>query len=539
MPHYSWRRSRPSSGSSESPAPSILKTGNRSSGSSIENCSGCSSSDNNEGVHSNKQTIKQSSDNKRSPSPAFIQTQQPQHTVPPRPPKRTKSANPASNMDRYSVYAYDSVCPGCDLPFDDINEARTPRLLPCLHTFCTTCLLKVYDYLEILTVAQASSRSSRPASRYSWRTRSSSPSKKEILGHFICPLCHNPASIFHGGGRDVVKASFPINQLATYTVDASTAPSVEGVSTTNNKSSQLLNLVVQEIQPKIRVIQKAVFETETAKQAIFDNVSVIEQRLMPNVPSDSEAVTRIRTEILDQLHKSKDKRLNAIIKRQVILKQCEKDLRFLYSILQKLNSFIQVDKNVNSIVSHQVFPHMAKRLSDLGNLLEQASMSKHGEDENSIDALECEIVSQGLPEKALAELSTPLYEKVVCNIPFLVMDKSRKLVSKDRLSKLSGGLTFGQKDQKDETVSGRFVESGNETGTGNDLLGSIKMEVVPPKSGLAEIDLKYEDQSIQVRPSTAFIRPLSLESSRPSSISSCSSKKANNGASRSVQLIAI
>ena len=46
--------------------------------------------------------------------------------------------------------------------------------------------------------------------------------------------------------------------------------------------------MVQEIQPKIRVIQKAVFETETAKQAIFDNVSVIEQRLMPNVPSDSE-----------------------------------------------------------------------------------------------------------------------------------------------------------------------------------------------------------------------------------------------------------
>ena len=81
MPHYSWRRSRPSSGSSESPAPSILKTGNRSSGSSIENCSGSSTSDNNEGVHSNKQSNKQSRDNKRSPSPAFIHTQQPQHTV--------------------------------------------------------------------------------------------------------------------------------------------------------------------------------------------------------------------------------------------------------------------------------------------------------------------------------------------------------------------------------------------------------------------------------------------------------------------------
>ena len=63
-------------------------------------------------------------------------------------------------------------------------------------------------------------------------------------------------------------------------------------------------------------------------------------------------------------------------------------------------------------------------------------MSKNGEDENSIETLECEIISQGLPEKALAELSTPLYEKVICNIPFLVMDKSKKLIPKDRLSKL-------------------------------------------------------------------------------------------------------
>ena len=84
--------------------------------------------------------------------------------------------------------------------------------------------------------------------------------------------------------------------------------------------------MVQEIQPKIRVIQKAVFETETAKQAIIDNVNVIERRLLPSIPSESEAVTRIRTELLDQLHKSRSGRLNAIVKRQVILKQCEKVL---------------------------------------------------------------------------------------------------------------------------------------------------------------------------------------------------------------------
>ena len=69
-----------------------------------------------------------------------------------------------------------------------------------------------------------------------------------------------------------------------------------------------------------------------------------------------------------------------------------------------------------------------------------AKLSSHPkvsfEDDNSIDTLESEIVSHGLPAKALAELSTPLYEKVVCNIPFLVMDKSQKLVTKDRLSKI-------------------------------------------------------------------------------------------------------
>ena len=68
----------------------------------------------------------------------------------------------------------------------------------------------------------------------------------------------------------------------------------------------------------------------------------------------------------------------------------------------------------------------------------------------------------------------------------------------------------------------------------NNLIGSIKMEVVPPCSGLAEIDLKYEDQSIQVRPSTAFIRPLSLESSNLS----CSPYKRTKS-NRNLQLITI
>ena len=83
-------------------------------------------------------------------------------------------------------------------------------------------------------------------------------------------------------------------------------------------------MVVQEIQPKIHVIQRAVLETESAKQAIMDNVTIIQHRLTPLIPSESKSVSRIRTELLDHLHKSRDRRLNQIIKKQVILKQCEK-----------------------------------------------------------------------------------------------------------------------------------------------------------------------------------------------------------------------
>ena len=91
-------------------------------------------------------------------------------------------------------------------------------------------------------------------------------------------------------------------------------------------SQSLVNFVVQEIQPKIKVIQSAILETENAKKVISDNVALIEKRLMPNIPSESEAITRVRTELLESLHKCRAKRLklNAIVRRQLILKQCEK-----------------------------------------------------------------------------------------------------------------------------------------------------------------------------------------------------------------------
>lgn len=86
----------------------------------------------------------------------------------------------------------------------------------------------------------------------------------------------------------------------------------------------MLDVVVQEIHPKIMIIQKAVYETELAKQSIQENVTVIENRLMPPAASEAEAVARIRHELFERLHANKQRRLNAIIRRQLLLKQCEK-----------------------------------------------------------------------------------------------------------------------------------------------------------------------------------------------------------------------
>lgn len=123
-------------------------------------------------------------------------------------------------------------CPTCDEEFNEMIEARQPRLLPCLHSFCTQCLQKVQDYLEALHTSK-----SRPSSRYSWRrhqspTRSSSSSPstscKIVLGHFLCPLCHNMTPILNGGCEAIMSA-YPLDQLKI------ARPNTASVTATRNK----------------------------------------------------------------------------------------------------------------------------------------------------------------------------------------------------------------------------------------------------------------------------------------------------------------
>ena len=78
----------------------------------------------------------------------------------------------------------------------------------------------------------------------------------------------------------------------------------------------------------------------------------------------------------------------------------------------------------------------------------------------------------------------------------------------------SGGLVL-----KDTEVKG-IIKEGN-----TDMYGQVSLEITPPSPGLAEIQLSFQNQNLQVRPSTAFIRPLSLDYSRRCSTGSNGSTK--------------
>ena len=260
MPHYNWRRSRPNSSSDSSIVNSISRQVSRSSAESSEISGGVGGG--------------------RSPSPPKRSTPSPPSSVDYshlqiEPLSLTKSTNNGVQQPNSKILSKTTAteskrggnslsaspttttlslpttsCPTCGLAFDEAIIARQPRLMPCLHSFCTQCLQNVYDHLETLHVSRINKSATSRISRYSWRgkhqqnscgtgsgsnsnssrSNSSSPqSVKSILGHFMCPFCHNMALIYNGG-REAILCSFPIDQLV-----------LSIISTEQSSSSSSLN----------------------------------------------------------------------------------------------------------------------------------------------------------------------------------------------------------------------------------------------------------------------------------------------------------
>lgn len=285
--------------------------------------------------------------------------------------------------------------------------------------------------------------------------------------------------------------SFPVNQL----VGQTSANELKQVGKSGSHSS-LLEMVVREIHPKIKVIQRAICDTECCKEHLLESVDAVERKCTGLLFWQAKPVCTMREDLFAKLRLLKLKHMNRIVRRLLLLKQCEQDLRFLCGIVQQLMGKEQED----TLMASLVLPCVAKRLADLGNVLDSSSMAGEEEDDCSADGLEAELTGTR-PQRAFAELTTPLYEKVLCEIPLVIVDELGCPIDKLQERSISGGLLLKQ----NQFVSGKMKHSSN--------LGMVFMEVVPSCSGIAEIDVKIGDDesALEVRPSTAFIRPLILD----------------------------
>ncbi len=106
---------------------------------------------------------------------------------------------------------------------------------------------------------------------------------------------------------------------------------------------------------------------------------------------------------------------------------------------------------ITNIISHKgtdktcdcIFPFISNRLSELGNTLDGVGFSLSSPDSDSSldsDEIVSEIISEltggTRPFKCYGDVKTPLYEKVVCEIPILVLDKENRPASDDDLTRI-------------------------------------------------------------------------------------------------------
>ncbi len=92
---------------------------------------------------------------------------------------------------------------------------------------------------------------------------------------------------------------------------------------------------------------------------------------------------------------------------------------------------------------NSIFPFISNRLSELGNTLDGVGFSLSSPDSDSSldsDEIVSEIISEltggTRPFKCYGDVKTPLYEKVVCEIPILVLDKENRPASDDDLTRI-------------------------------------------------------------------------------------------------------
>ncbi len=208
----------------------------------------------------------------------------------------------------------------------------------------------------------------------------------------------------------------------------------------SHRDSQVLNSVLVELTSRLRVIDAAVSAAEERR----DRVLALARRL-ESEETDPDALRRLRSRRLSSV--------NATLERLCVLRQARKDLDFLCSGVARL---CQDDENTCS----GKVPLVAARLSAIGSCLGRLRPLPSPESEFDPETLMKEDLSEIgrrsrsrsksrerysrtsnriSREKATQarlrmclDLSTQLYEKVLCRIPFVITDAAGRRVDMGR-----------------------------------------------------------------------------------------------------------
>lgn len=170
------------------------------------------------------------------------------------------------------------------------------------------------------------------------------------------------------------------------------------------RHSTILRNALEELLNRRRVIHRAIEATEDRKRAAVDLANRGEADLLLGRRTTTGAG-------IEAMRKAKLRTMNKILERLCVLRQSLGDIDFLCALLVRLFSG-------EGEIDLSQLPALAKRLAQVGDVLNRLSpLPSLADMQNAI-----EWKTAATPGKVCLDLTAPLYEKVLCQIPFALFD---------------------------------------------------------------------------------------------------------------------
>ena len=185
------------------------------------------------------------------------------------------------------------------------------------------------------------------------------------------------------------------------------------------RHSAVLKAALEELLVRRRVIQDAIEATDSRKREAVELSGRFESELLLGRRTSNGA-----GEAIDAMRRAKLTAMNKILERSCVLRQCLIDIDFLCAVLVRLFNDAEVD---GADLDLERIPALARRLAQVGDVLDRLRPLPE------LDAMNRAIEAdrgQRVPARVSLDLSSPLYEKVLCQVPFSLFDsKGRRIQS--------------------------------------------------------------------------------------------------------------